>query len=184
MARVRLGAPLLVDELVVREYTLEDAEALDAALTRNREYLLPWVGAWIKEEPIGLPARRARIAEWIASYEAGLAESLGIFDHGRLVGSTGFHDRNGERDTEIGYWVDAQQQGRGIATRVSSALIAHAFASPQVDRVLLKHVIGNTGSHAIAERLGFTLLPGENCDCDAPTLTWALTRDAWEKATR
>lgn len=177
MARVRIHPPLHIDEITIREYTLRDLEQLDAAIVRNREYLLPWIGPWILEEPIGLERRRAKLQEWVDTYATGGDNAVGIFIGTELVGGTGLHDRNGPADVEIGYWVDEARQGRGIATRASRALVEHAFAHPEVDRIIIGHHRDNARSRRVPEKLGFRMQPepvGSACD-----VVWVLERASW-----
>ncbi len=82
---------------------------------------------------------------------------------------------------EIGYWVDEAQQGRGIATRVSAALMEFAFAHPEVERVLIKHKLGNAKSGRVPEKLGFALIPGDQTCGEDPGLAWEYTRAMWEQ---
>lgn len=182
MAKVRVHPPLVIDELVVREYTMDDLHLLDDAITNNRLYLLPWVGPWIQKEPIGIDARRALLAEWVTNYEVeGANQPIGIFCAGQLVGGTGLHDRNEPGDVEIGYWVDEEWQGRGIATRVTKALTDYAFRFPEVQRVVLKHLVNNERSRRIPEKLGFVRIPDlPSCDCgEGEHVNWAVTRAQW-----
>ena len=176
MARVRIDPPIVIDELTIREYRMEDLSSLDAAIVRNREYLLPWIGPWIKAEPIGIDRRRALLEEWVGSYAAGADNPVGIFIGDELVGGTGLHDRNEPADVEIGYWVDEAHQGRGIATRVSAALVARAFANPNVDRILIKHDPENLLSRRIPEKLGFTVVQDGQRDDQAHDVVWELRR--------
>ena len=184
MARVRIHPPIQVDELTIREYTMDDLEQLDAAIVRNREYLLPWLGPWIKAEPIGIDKRRELLQTWVETYPSGVDNAVGIFDNGVLVGGTGVHDRNEPGDVEIGYWVDEAQQGRGIATRVSAALTEFAFAHSHIDRVLIKHNLGNDKSRRVPEKLGFVLIPGDQLCGDEPGLAWEYTRSMWDARSR
>jgi ribosomal-protein-serine acetyltransferase len=179
MARVRIHPPLHVDELTVREYRMDDLAAIDAAIVRNREYLLPWIGPWIKAEPIGLDARRTLLQSWVDSYATGADNPVGIFNGTELVGGTGLHDRNAPSDIEIGYWVDEAQQGRGIATRISAALMAFAFTEPAVQRFLLIHNVDNDKSRRVAEKLGLREVPGEHSCSDNPAVMWECTREMW-----
>lgn len=180
MARVRIHPPITVDELTIREYHMDDLHALDAAIIRNREYLLPWIGPWIKAEPIGIERRRELLQGWVDTYSTGGDNAVGIFMGDELVGGTGLHDRNEPADVEIGYWVDELRQGSRIATRVSGALVEFAFRHPQVERVLIIHNPDNLKSRRVPEALGFTEIPSIAECGEQPGITWALTRDAWE----
>lgn len=182
MAKVRVHPPLVIDDLVVREYTMDDLHLLDDAITQNRLYLLPWVGDWIQKEPIGIDARRALLADWVEKYPVeGANQAIGIFCAGQLIGGTGLHDRNAPHDVEVGYWVDEEWQGRGIATRVTEALVDYAFRFPEVHRVLLKHRPENLKSRRIPEKLGFVQIDDSaTCACgDVEHVAWAVTREQW-----
>ncbi len=180
MARVRIHPPVHVDELVIREYRMDDLEQLDAAIVRNRDYLAPWIGPWIEAEPIGLEARRALLQSWVDSYAMGADNPIGIFVGNELVGGTGLHDRNEPEDVEIGYWVDEAHQGSGIARRVTAALLELAFREPTVQRFLLIHKVDNAKSRRVPEQLGFRIVPGEHTCSAAEASMWEFTRDMWE----
>lgn len=180
MAKVRIHPPLIIDELTVREYRMDDLEQLDAAIVRNREYLLPWIGPWIKSEPIGIDARRELLQSWVDTYETGGDNAVGIFKGDVFVGGTGLHDRNEPADVEIGYWVDEQHQGSRIATRVSAALLAHAFTNEAVERVLLIHNPDNHKSRRVPETLGFVEIASIAACGEQPGVTWAYTREMWD----
>lgn len=82
----------------------------------------------------------------------------GIWRDGTTVGAVGFHyvDR-ANRKTEMGYWVDEREQGRGVMTRCCRAAVDHAFGAWNLNRVVIFCATGNVRSRAIPERLGFTL---------------------------
>ncbi|TPG06888.1 N-acetyltransferase [Curtobacterium flaccumfaciens] len=55
----------------------------------------------------------------------------------------------------LGYWVDAGQEGRGVARRAATVLIGVARARG-VARVEIRTAVDNVRSRRLAERLGFT----------------------------
>lgn len=107
--------------------------------------------------------------------------ALGIFCADELVGGAGLNDRTEPNDVELSYWVDAEWQGRGIATRVAKALTDYAFRFPEVHRVVVRHLTSNAKSRRIPEKLGFLQIPElPDCDCGGTAHTnWAVTRAQW-----
>ena len=82
--------------------------------------------------------------------------TFGIVCNGALAGVIGQHYIDlFNRRTELGYWLDAAHQGRGIVTRSTARLTDYAFASQDCNRVILHCAVGNFKSRAVAERLGF-----------------------------
>ena len=57
----------------------------------------------------------------------------------------------------MGYWLDKEAQGTGLMTRSCSALLEHAFAELDLNRVEIRCAVDNARSRAIPERLGFRL---------------------------
>src|SRR4051794_37357382 len=117
--RIEIGSGL-----VVRSYTAEDIPQLVDVVNDNLDHLRPFM-PWAQQ-----PATvEAQTAWWRSTYEPdddGVRHdlALGIYDtDGRLLGGTGFHRRAGPDVVEIGYWLDAASTGRGVMTRVVSALV-------------------------------------------------------------
>ena len=108
---------------------------------------------------------------------------------GVLVGGTGYHRRIGPGGVEIGYWVAADRQGEGIATRSVHLLAAAALARPDVDRVEIRHDVTNVASRRVCERSGFVLVGKQVRAADDPVpmapadtgrdLLWRATEATW-----
>ena len=89
-----------------------------------------------------------------ASTRKGL--SLGIFQKDRFIGSAGFVKFDWiSRKTEMGYWIDQAEEGKGIVSASCRVLIAYAFHELQLNRVEIRCAASNFRSAAIPERLGF-----------------------------
>ncbi len=58
---------------------------------------------------------------------------------------------------ELGYWIDADTQGRGVVTRATRALTTAAFGRLGLNRVEIRAGTENLRSRAVPQRLGFVL---------------------------
>ncbi len=72
-----------------------------------------------------------------------------------LAGMVGLH-RLGTGSGELGYWLAPAFRGSGVMTEAADAVITWGFSGPlRLARIEWRAVVGNTGSAAIAQRLGF-----------------------------
>ena len=141
------------------EVSIELAEAHHAAeifalVDRNREHLrrwLPWVDGTRTVEDSA-----AFLVFIRAEYAAGRNFHANLRYRGAMVGGIGMRFDRMHFKGEVGYWLDAGHEGRGIVTRATRALTATAFAEFGLVRVGLHAAVDNTRSRAVAERLGFT----------------------------
>lgn len=140
----------LGDGLEVRSYTLADAEALFALVDANRAHLRPWM-MW---EPT------TKTVEDVRAFIQGCLdhptdiEGNGIYLDGKLVGGVGLTVDTLSNAGEIGYWLDAGYEGRGIVTRVCRRFFDFAFDELGLHRIELHAAVTNVRSRAVAERLG------------------------------
>lgn len=142
------------DEIALRPFQMDDAEAVFTAVSKNYSHLKEYMH-WMVPE-YSLDSARDFIANSMDA--AARCESLGfgIFRGNILIGSIGLvnFDHKAKR-TEIGYWIDGQEQGKGIITRSCRSLIDHAFNILKMNRIELRCAVDNIRSTAVAERLGF-----------------------------
>jgi RimJ/RimL family protein N-acetyltransferase len=143
---------------------------------------MPWA-----QQPATLEGQLDWFRTSSAGWEAGHDFPYGVFLRGDVVGGTGFHVRNGPGVLEIGYWLSAAYEGRGIMSRVVRRLTEVARDIPGVTRLEIHCDAGNARSRAVAQRLGYRLdrtarvepaAPGETgrhefwtLDLDRPTRT-------------
>ncbi len=142
------------DGIELRGVTLADVPALWTALARNRAHLRRWLG-WFHNE-----FDENELAEFVRAREADNAarDSLTtlIRLNEELCGSIGLHAFNEkDRNTSIGYWIDAAYEGRGIVTRACRAIVTEGFREYGMHRIEIRCAVGNTRSAEIARRLGF-----------------------------
>ena len=72
-----------------------------------------------------------------------------------LVAGAGFMGPPAEGTVEIGYSVVEWARGRGYATEIVNALVAHAFRHPAVEEVVAHTTDANVASTKVLLRCGF-----------------------------
>ncbi|MFI6928047.1 GNAT family N-acetyltransferase [Nonomuraea spiralis] len=146
----------LTDDVVMRAIAKSDAHALADAYRRNRDFLRPW-------EPrrpddfftvAGQAARLERLAEDRA---AGFVMPWVLMDGDRLVGRMNLNSiiRGAAQSASLGYWVDAEYNGRGLATKAVLEACRAADEDLALHRVEAGTLLHNTTSQAVLRRTGF-----------------------------
>ena len=77
----------------------------------------------------------------------------------QIIGASGFSEQSNPLVPmyEIGYWLDTQYTGLGLATEMVSALTRFAFESFSAVRVQVLMQRDNNASKRVAEKCGFAL---------------------------
>jgi ribosomal-protein-alanine N-acetyltransferase len=157
MAAIPLPDPPLSDGVVtLRPWERDDAPVLAAA----------WEDAEVRRFT-GVPdlGGEEQARRWIEGTptlrEGGRSLDLLITDaedHRPLgeVGLTGF-GRQGGRDAEVGWWVLAEERGRGVGARAVDLLATWALGPPlHLDQLVAWVQDDNVASARVAEQAGFT----------------------------
>ncbi|MEV5975023.1 GNAT family protein [Streptomyces sp. NPDC051921] len=129
-----------------------DAPALAAALLRNRAYMRPWephrTGAYYTVE-----AQAARLGDgarrWFAVVEG--AEGDRIVGAATLSGIALGPFRSGS----LGYWVDEEYAGRGLATALVEEVCRAAREELGLHRVEAGTLLRNHASQRVLAKCGF-----------------------------
>jgi RimJ/RimL family protein N-acetyltransferase len=134
-------------DLVLRPWREDDVDAMVAGCND------PEVAHWIPTIPH--PYTRddaiAFIRREVDADHTAFAIELG----GRVVGGIGMGLNQHEYRARMGYWVAADQRGRGTCTRALRLLTRHALDDLRVQRVDLITDPDNVASQRVAERVGF-----------------------------
>jgi ribosomal-protein-serine acetyltransferase len=170
-APVRSPLPDHIDVpgLEVRTWRESDVPAMAQAIAENIEHLRPFL-PWVAQEPMADEERAQMVSDWERDRLGGGDLVLGIFEGGQVVGGTGAHTNrtDAEDGIEIGYWLRADAQGRGLMTRVVGALTQVLLAHPGITHVEIRHDEANTRSAAIPPRCGYRLVGREERTAQAP----------------
>ena len=153
--------------VLLRPWRAEDAGDLQPVLEANRDHLGQWIPARVAT-PAPLPILAERLAEFADDFAADREWRFGMFslDTGKLLGEVSLFPRAatgrvpfaGADRVELGYWLRADETGRGLVTEVARALLDVAARIPRFSRAEIRCDVRNGPSAAIPPRLGFTLL--------------------------
>ncbi len=171
-ARAVLPDHIDVPGLEVRTWRESDVPALAKAITENLEHLRPFM-PWVAQEPMTLEERARLVEDWERERLAGGDVLYGILEEGRVIGGTGAHTTRTKAagGIEIGYWLSADAQGRGLMTRVVGVLTPALLDVPGITHVEIRHDEANVRSAAIPPRCGYRLVGRESRPVQAPSET-------------
>jgi len=148
-----------------RLVTLDDAETLADLVRANREFMRAWDPAR-PEEYYTTASQREVIATFLVEHARGAAlPHLILTEQGQVVGRvtlTGIV-RGAFQSAVLGYWVDQQHNGRGLASAATADMVRRAFDDLGLHRVEAGALTHNHASRRVLERNGFVqygLAPG------------------------
>ena len=140
----------------LRSAALADAEPVYALVEANRAHLRRWLG-WV-DFVRGVEQIRAFLEGVLERERGGSSLELVIEHEDEIAGICGFRTIDAtNRAAEIGYWLRADREGRGIVTGCCRALVLHGFAALKLNRISLSAATENARSRRVAERLEFRL---------------------------
>ncbi len=140
----------LGDGARIRNWSAEDAAEIYALVDRNRDHLDPWF-PWVGSSKG--PESHLAFIRSVQADEAS-ADGNGLYVDGALVGGIGLSVHTLANGGEIGYWLDALYQGRGLVTRGCRAFLDFGFGDLGLHRIQITAAVHNDRSRAVAERLG------------------------------
>lgn len=143
------------DDISLRAWTEHDVDIAFEIVLRNREHLQTYM-QWMTPD-YSIESAKKFITDGIAHRLEKKTLGLALFRGDRLIGSTGFNRLDWPaRVCEIGYWIDRDEEGKGIISRACRTMIDYAFQRLEMNRVEIRCSTENLRSTAVPERLGFT----------------------------
>lgn len=152
-----MPATIALDETTtLRLVASDDGPGLASAYRRNRRHLAPW-------EPLRSTrffeagGQTDAIADVLVAFRAGTCLPLVLEREGALVGRITLGNVvHGVFDSaDLGYWLDADLQGRGLMTRAVGEALRLARTELRLHRVQAGTLLHNAGSQTVLERNGF-----------------------------
>ncbi|MCM6760936.1 GNAT family N-acetyltransferase [Rathayibacter sp. ZW T2_19] len=152
-----MPAAIRLDEsTILRLVAREDGPALSAAYRRNRRHLAPW-------EPLRSTrffeagGQTDAIADSLFAHRSGSVLPLVLAQGDAIVGRITLSNilRGAFESAEMGYWLDADLEGRGLMTRAVGEAVRLARDELNLHRVQAGTLLHNVGSQTVLERNGF-----------------------------
>lgn len=144
----------LSEDTEIRLIERRHANAFFALVEKNYERLsawCPWLGEveTVEKTKLFITGKLQRFAD-------GNGFTAGLFEQGSLIGVVALEYVDWtNKVTEIGYWLDAGAEGRGLIAKACPLLIDYAFGELKVNRIQIRCASENLRSRAIPEKLGF-----------------------------
>ena len=178
----------LAEDAVLIPRTAAITDAYHELVAENSERLARWE-PWAGKPPVLEDTRsflETSARNWLDGSELPVAIAVKSSGHWHLAGALSLIISGYTRSAEIGYWIGADYEGRGLITIAAAAVLDQAFGPLGLDRVSLHTDPANERSRAVARRLGFveegllrqgTAFPDERRD----ELVYGLLAEDWHK---
>ena len=145
---------------------------------------------WVKDEPTSLEQKVNLLRRFRGQFDLGEDYVFGIFNKSEteLIGSTGLHTRVAETAREIGYWIQSEHIGRGLATETVSALTKVGFEIEQLSNIEIHCSSENLRSQRVPARLGYKLQPipqqpaGNNFNAPTDKKVWIMSKEDYHRS--
>lgn len=146
----------LPDGLVLRLLDEGDAGRLTLAYRRNRAHLAPWEPARTADF-FTVGAQRDTIVARLAQYEEGATVPLVLASGTDIVGRMTLSGivRGPFQSASVGYWIDAELTGRGLASAVLRAAVDLARDDLGLHRLEASTLVHNIASQRVLDHAGF-----------------------------
>ncbi len=144
------------DELKLVLPTERNAEEIYHVVLENLEELKLWM-PWVTDD-YSIDTARDFIKTNLVEFAGNNTFAAAVVLDEKIVGTIGIHHLDStNKSAQIGYWLDRQAQGKGLATKCCRVLIDYAFDDLNLNRIQINCNIENVKSRRIPERLGFKL---------------------------
>jgi ribosomal-protein-alanine N-acetyltransferase len=153
---VTLDRPL-TSTVELRVATIGDAAAFAEAQVRNREHLKPWEP--VRSDRWFTTAGQAdRLAQQLERFERREVVPWFMFQDDRVVGAITLTDivPGPFRSASLGYWIDADLLGKGLATAAVQTVAEVADNELLLHRIEASTLTHNLPSQKVLKKAGFS----------------------------
>lgn len=146
----------LGDNVALRLLRPSDAAELAAAYVRNRAHLVPWEPVR-PEEFYTEEWQAADIVNRLTPSESGEAYPMALFEGPIVLGRLTLSRivRSSFQSAGLGYWIDGQRAGRGLATAAVRESLVVARDELGLHRVEASTLLHNVASQRVLLKAGF-----------------------------
>jgi ribosomal-protein-alanine N-acetyltransferase len=143
-------------ERIIRPLALADSAELADLYALNRDFLAPFdpfrPGAFFRER-----GQRDRIERMLADRAADRGYGYAILDGDAVAGTISLSNvvRGPLQSANVGYWVDRDRNGRGLASTALAAVVDVAFGDLSLHRLEAGTLLDNLPSQRVLAKNGF-----------------------------
>ena len=144
------------EDVVFQSIRARHAAALAAAYVRNREHLAEWEPVrpddFYTEE-----GQRAYLSGRAEAMAVGAAYTFGLFLEDEIIGCFNLNSviRGAFQSASVGYWVDQDFTGQGLASLAVQRIIDLSRGSLGLHRLEAATLVHNAASQKVLARAGF-----------------------------
>ena len=142
--------------LILRVRTEQDAAALAAAYQRNRGHLAPW-DPTRTEDFFTEGGQLSQTRELLALRDMDATLPLVLADGQEIAGGMTLSGivRGAFQSATVGYWLDRDHTGRGLASEALTAVVETARDVYGLHRLQAATLLANHASQSVLTRAGF-----------------------------
>ena len=146
----------MTDAVTLRPFEPTDAETLLGLRLKNRAFLTP-VEPRRPTNTFTLTAQRDQIASDQDGFTGGHRYAFAILFDDQIVGRVSLDNvvRGAWQNATLGYFVDQEHNGKGIATAAVRGAVSYGFQTAGLHRVQAGVMPRNVGSIRVLEKAGF-----------------------------
>lgn len=174
----------LEENLFLETVKLSMAAELFELTQKNKTHLEPWMTWASSDSTISTTEDFIKSAMLLEANNDGV--TFAIIYYNKLIGIIGTHNIDFLNcQTSVGYWIDADLQGKGIVTKSLVGVINFIFNKFGLNRIEVRCSVKNKKSRDIPERLGFKLdgymTEGECVNKEFRDLAvYSITKNNWQ----